>query len=226
MTVKYDSVMNTLTGMVETGFEDIFARKADTIQREVIKVQSRFFKRLVLKTIGRKSAPNLDEFTPSWAPLNSKYVDKKRKAGYTGGFFERTGELKTALRNLNPKTVLGTPTVLFTPSGLRGNIGTKARQEVWRGASSKRKVIRDSRGRFARSKDIRRRVTASISVDPYPRILENIANGIIDESTVFNDDIAKKLKNTSGTYRPLFTNFLNWFLQKEIRTVVEKASKI
>lgn len=224
MTVKYQRVVNSLATTIEEGFEDVFAEKADKIQRQVNVAQARFFKKLVMKTIGRKSAPNLGEYTPVWKPLSSKYLKKKSALGQSQGFYEKTGELKSALGSLNAKTILGTPAVLFSPSGFVGRSGVSSRKEVWRGQASKRSVIRDSQGRFASARDIPRFMKARLSVDPYPKILEDAVGSVIDESKYLPEDVAQKLKNPSGRrLRPIFTNFLNWFLETEIRKVVERA---
>ena len=228
MTVEYNGVLNSLFQAVEEGFEDIFADKAEEIQRRVNRVHERFFKKLVMKAIDVKSAPNLGEYTPVWEPLssgktgNGGYLAKKKRLGQSSNFFIATGELKTAMQRLISKTVLGTPLVSFTPTGFVGAIGTRGRLEQWKGRADKRKVIRNAKGQFAKVENVRRRVTASIFVDPYPKILEDITKTILDESKYFDDDeIAKKLKTPKGNrVRPMFTNFLNWFLDVEIRKAI------
>lgn len=223
MTVKYERVVNALYGTIEEGFEDRFAEVANRLDKAVTAVQARFFKKLVMKAIDKKAAPNLGDNTPVWKPLSGKYLEKKKKLGQSSGFYMQTGELKSALSSLNAKTTLGKPLVLFTPSGFVGRSGVTSRQETWKGSASKRNVIRDSRGRFAKATDIPRYVKASMTVRPYPKILEDATKSVIDESEVFDEDIAGKLKNPNGRrMRPIFTNFLNWFLETEIRKVVER----
>ena len=100
MTVKYKRVVNALGATIEEGFEDLFAEKADKIQRDVNTAQTRFFKKLIMKTIGRKSAPNLGEYTPVWKPLSGKYLKKKSALGQSTGFYSKTGELKSSLNSL------------------------------------------------------------------------------------------------------------------------------
>jgi len=224
MTLNYQRVMNSLFKVVEESFEDTFESNVKKLDREVNKAQSRFFKKLVNKAIDVKSAPSLDEYTPVWKALNPKYLQEKRRLGQGTNFFKKTGELKTSLSSLKPLTVLGKPVVYFSPSGLSGTPGVRETRERWKGSSSKRKVVRDSRGRFASASNIPRYISASMTIDPYPNILKNAASEIINESDVLPDNIAVKLKAPNGRrVRPVFTNFLNWFLEKEIRKAAERV---
>lgn len=224
--IKFDRVVRGLYKQIENGFEDKFAENVNRIQKLVGTAHRNFFKRLVVKAIDKRSAPRLGEYTPVWKQLNPKYRATKQKQGQSTNFFMRTGELKTTLQSLDPKSVLGAPVIYFTPSGLVGTPGVGTRLERWKGQASKRRVIRDSKGRFASATQIPRVVKASIKVDAYPKILEDIRNEIVDERDYFDKEVAEKLRNPKGKrLRPIITNYLNWYLDTEITKAVARAVK-
>ena len=204
MTLKYDNVVNRLYTVIGEGYEDTVRDLSLDLKTQVSKVQRRFFKRLALKMIDKKRAPNLGQFTPVWKKL--EYQTKKTNEGYTGGFFKKTGDLRKDLIKESATTVLGTPLIVFGVTKGRG--GTQAR---------------DSLGRFAKVTPNVKQLSSTIFIDPYPKIVENIDKDIVNESKYFKPEISSKLKNVNGAYRPLFQPYLRWFLDTEVRAVVQKA---
>ena len=224
MTLSFTRVLNSFFSVVEEGSAEIINDKIKGIDLKINEVHRKFFKRLVAKTIGKSVVPDLGSYTPVWDPLGKKYVADKQKRGYSKGFFERTGELKTTLAGLNPKTVWGSPIITLTPLSVVGKTGVSLREERWYKGTGKEKLVRkvrDAKGRFASARDIPRTISSSLTVNPYPKIPFDIRDKDIDEHDYFNQDIVNKLININGKKRRLITPFLNWYLDNELAGAVK-----
>lgn len=203
--------------------DDIDKLRQD-LNKEVRRINKRFFQTLASMGTNTPGPPDLGEFTPSWEPLNPKYLRyKQRKTGHTN-FFIYKGTLQSTLRRLNTETIFGTPWIDIVDRKSIGNPDvayTEFTNRAGRRQSQGRMIAGPRKGKFARAEDILRMIPGKISVTPFPSQYYG------DEEFVFRDrpEIEYKLRQRRAPHRPLLGPFLDWWIKTKLRGAVETISK-
>ena len=216
-----DQIMTNVITVMYNGITKTYSERMRKIETEVRKSHSKVFKTMAMKAIDVKSAPNLGQHTPEWTALSNTYRNKKIAQGRSGNFYSNTGALKGALASLDANTILGTPLVSL------GGVGQQIvkREETWKNSSgTKRIVIRNLKGQFVAERTLRENLPKGITVTPFPKITQEAMRGILDEEEFLPLEISQKLKNPKGKrLRPIFTNYINWYIDVEIRKAVSRG---
>lgn len=220
-----DRVANRFIVALQQGISNTYNDRIRKIELELQKVHRKFFKVMAMKTMDVKNVPSLGSYTPEWKQLSKKYKDKKLRMGRSPNFYSNTGDLKRTIQGLNATTVLGAPLVRL--GGLGQNL--VKRTETWTFKKTNTQVTRTvirNQGSFATSRILNQNLPKGITITPFPKVVENALSGMLNESDYFSEDIATKLKNPKGRrLRPLFTNYLNWYIDTEIRKAINIGMK-
>ena len=225
-TVRVNSVRDVATEIIaSTG--DAVIDDVESLRKEldaaIRKINRRFFQTLASMGTNVPGPPSLDQFTPTWDPLNAKYLRyKQRKTGNTN-FFTFTGKLQSTLSRMKAETVFGTPWIDVQNRRATGNPHVRYTEFMNRGKmiSRGRMIAGPRKGQFARPEDILRYVPGKISVTPFPSQYYG------DEEFVFRDrpEIEYKLRQRRAPHRPLLGPFMDWWIETKLKNVVQTISR-
>ena len=228
--LRVDRMEETASELYAEIYED-FTQEIDglteKIEKHINDQNARFFKQIVMKGLNKPNEPRLGEDTPTWKPLNPRYVKYKKKGN--ANFYLYKGELTTALQTLaNSKTQaterLGGAYASLQKGGLVGNpdVAFTSFMRGGRRINQARMVDGPRKGQFARPEDIWRRVPTTIRVIPFRDQV------IGAEEEMFNEfpEIYHRLRNWRGRReRPLIGPFMDWWIRTKLISGVEQLLK-
>lgn len=197
-------INNKLEEIMEAGISRKMDRIVAAVQPRLRDRQKMFFQVLAQKIIGARAAPDLGEFTPEWAPLTAAYrAYRLKKKGVAGGRFYEYRSRKGDEGKTSLKDLLAS-----------------ARPETSFGAPLAFKSKKAALGR----------IRNTITVSPFPKVVESLQTAQIDEKSYLrstNRGIAWRLRNFKGSrLRPILQPFMLWWMNYEMRKIVlEEVAK-
>lgn len=179
---------NALNEKVEKQAQRIILRRQKIIADKVFAIHRNILSRLASKMINKSGPPSLGKYSSPWTPLTASYKEQKRRQGYRGKYFARTGGLERTLKSPGiAETLFGKPVISFRRTRI------KAKPDQF----------------------------GVIKVDLFPKIAQNIFTKRIDEADFFDSETTYKLKASNDLpRRPVFQNFLKWYVDIELRKVL------
>jgi len=154
---------------------------------------------------------DLSAFGAGWGSRSNAYMKQKKKEGYTGDWWLRTGELRKQLSNEALYKQLGPVIVTFTKTD--GEVKGEAKQT----ASGRKGNVSStySVGRL----DVQ--VMGRVTLDMLGNALHGGNSGKLIPSLFSDKSIANKLLHRGATgYRPVLEPFLSYYLTRAIPNAV------
>lgn len=209
-----DRIQSRLYTLVEDRAGEILEAKATRLLTALDSLQELFFIQLANNIIGADAPPDLGQWKTQWAPLrDKKYIARKEKLGLSG-FYRYSGKLEQSLLRSKARTSFGKPLVYIT---LGGTYNNQRRYEKSTG------VVVNQKGKISSLKNVKN-LKFTISIDLYPKIKEDIRKGNIPEGEYLSKIVALRLTNYRGKrLRPIFTQYLNWWLDVKAKQTVNRV---
>lgn len=219
MTFDKDVLSNRILSIVDYKLISTVERKSQAARAAAIRVQSGLFPTMARLIIGVTEPPNLDGYGADWYELNPNYTAKRKRSTNgrvsEGQFYKFSGGLSRSLNQSSAVNSFGLPAVRILQSG------TYRRSPVTISGSSARI---NKTGRFI---DINKvsNLKYAIEVDLYPKI-KNLTTRKLELDNYVSSKIAYKLTNYRGAEdRPIFKQFLIWWLRVIATKAIRKAMK-
>ncbi len=202
-------VVNATTRRVEN--------RAAKIPELLAKATKDFWTLLSSKIIRVYSAPNLEEYTPTWLALSPDYEDDKGNED----FYDYSGKLAGWLgRSRQLKTTFGTPLVNIIDAGNIGRQSTVALK-----SQKGRRIGYTNGGSRARIEDMKNLLPSAIQVDLYPKVPGRIEDGLW-AGDYLPDWIAYRLDNYQGGQdRYILPAYMLWYMKYHISRVLAQGVK-
>lgn len=229
---KADNVLGSVAATGVDKYLDMIETIRKRIETSVKRSNAQLLKTFAVMALDVAGPPSLGEYTPQWEPLSSKYLKWKQRRNMSLNFYSKKGDLRSTMMGLRANTVLGTPVATYGEAILVGNPDIDP-TSFRRGANLQMQgryragAMRDGQkvgGQWASGRDVFKKLPSYIRVYPFPNI-EDLQNA----EQVFGDDsrkIAAKLTNPKGRkLRPVFSEFLMWWMDTKTRTLAQKALK-
>lgn len=239
----YAGVFDQIVERIELQVNGDLMRKREQIVTQIEKHKNRIPAQLA-SMVNRRSAPNLGEYTPSWAPLRADWVKKK---GHRN-FFYKTGRLQKYLAALPVNRIFGATQASIVSDKLSGQVeviqradgSTFMRGRVARGVRMDvnvggGRVKRIRGGQFISTDKINDLFDKSIVFQPFPLIRAYMGtNDVKFVEKILGDDgptddgeasAVQKLIGPKSKHRPLLKNYLQWWSDIKVEQIFRSYVK-